>query len=207
MSTTVTRGASTTKKYKAACDKCNSSKVKCPGGGPPCQRCADSSYTCKYSLTARIGKPLGSKNKKTLERLRYAGQVQVETNSRDASIDSSLDAHVERDDSNSPREAFHIPNTPISTPMLPLVAQSSLSSSSRASPPLASDLFDVSDTCNDSNDMSALWSGDMVVSDLDNLGRGELGMPWTGAGEDNWNVSNPRILRHFNRLVEKLRSS
>ena len=59
------------KKYKAACVPCSASKVKCPGGGPPCTRCADTHKTspCHYSLAARIGKPPGSKNKKTLERL------------------------------------------------------------------------------------------------------------------------------------------
>ncbi|KAI9658938.1 MAG: hypothetical protein M1821_001898 [Bathelium mastoideum] len=59
-------------KYKAACVPCGVSKVKCPGGGPPCERCATTSKIalCHYRLAARIGKPLGSKNKKTLGRLR-----------------------------------------------------------------------------------------------------------------------------------------
>jgi Fungal Zn(2)-Cys(6) binuclear cluster domain len=86
------RAASATKKYKAACDKCHATKVKCPGGGPPCQRCADSCYSCNYSLTTRVGKPPGSRNKKTLERLRRAGQVNTEKDTGDDSIGSGLDA-------------------------------------------------------------------------------------------------------------------
>ena len=58
-------------KLKAACDQCTASKVKCPGGGPRCKRCADSSQPCQYSLARRYGKPPGSKNRKTLETLRY----------------------------------------------------------------------------------------------------------------------------------------
>ncbi|KAF2235240.1 hypothetical protein EV356DRAFT_121160 [Viridothelium virens] len=67
-------GANPRRKLKAACDQCHASKVKCPGGGPPCKRCEDSSQTCHYSLAARVGKPPGSKNKKSLERSRrYSG--------------------------------------------------------------------------------------------------------------------------------------
>ena len=60
------------RKYKAACVPCGASKVKCPGGGPPCQRCANTSRTepCHYRPAARIGKPPGSKNKKTLDKMR-----------------------------------------------------------------------------------------------------------------------------------------
>ena len=64
------RRSSTTRKYKAACDQCHSSKVKCSGGDSPCKRCADAKLRCHYSLAARIGKPPGSKNRKTLERLK-----------------------------------------------------------------------------------------------------------------------------------------
>lgn len=66
------RRSSTTRKYKAACDQCHDSKVKCSGGDTPCKRCADARLHCHYSLAARIGKPPGSKNRKTLERLNNA---------------------------------------------------------------------------------------------------------------------------------------
>ena len=73
------RGTSQHKKFKAACDQCHASKVKCPGGDPPCQRCADSDRPsqCHYSLAARIGKPPGSRNKKTLERIRRAEEERL----------------------------------------------------------------------------------------------------------------------------------
>ncbi|KAL8756520.1 MAG: hypothetical protein Q9199_002884 [Rusavskia elegans] len=67
-SATPTLSSSQVKKYKAACDHCHRSKTKCSGGGPPCKRCADTFHPCHYSPAARIGKPKGSKNKKTLER-------------------------------------------------------------------------------------------------------------------------------------------
>ena len=62
------------KKYKAACDQCHNSKVKCPGQSPTCKRCADVALPCQYSLAARVGKPPGSKNKKTRERIRQANR-------------------------------------------------------------------------------------------------------------------------------------
>ena len=58
------------RKYRASCDRCHASKIKCSGGYPRCKRCAHSSLSCLYSPARRIGKPLGSKNKKTLEKLR-----------------------------------------------------------------------------------------------------------------------------------------
>lgn len=60
------------RKLRAACDQCHASKLKCPGGNPPCKRCEGSGQSCHYSLAARMGKPPGSKNRKTLERLRRA---------------------------------------------------------------------------------------------------------------------------------------
>ena len=65
-------------KFKAACDQCHANKVKCPGGGTPCQRCADSSQLCNYSLARRNGKPPGTRNRKTLERLAQAKEANLE---------------------------------------------------------------------------------------------------------------------------------
>lgn len=71
-------------KHKAACDQCSTSKVKCPGGDTPCQ-------PCHYSLPGRIGKPPGSKNRKTLERLRQAKEGNPENNNgKDGGGDSSI---------------------------------------------------------------------------------------------------------------------
>lgn len=66
--------ASQSKKYKAACDQCHNSKVKCPGEFPICKRCSNVALPCQYSLAARLGKPPGSKNKKTRERIRQASR-------------------------------------------------------------------------------------------------------------------------------------
>ncbi|MCJ1272191.1 hypothetical protein MMC22_012099 [Lobaria immixta] len=78
--TSASREASKPRKHKAACDQCNASKVKCPGGGPPCKWCADSSHPCHYSLARRIGKPPGSKNRKTLEKLRQEKEGNLKSN-------------------------------------------------------------------------------------------------------------------------------
>ena len=57
------------RKRRSACDQCHSAKVKCLGGDTPCERCASNSLFCHYSFAARMGKPPGIKNRKTLERL------------------------------------------------------------------------------------------------------------------------------------------
>ena len=56
------------KKLRTACDVCHQAKMKC-SGGRPCGGCRDSGYDCSYSVSNRIGRPKGTKNKRTLERL------------------------------------------------------------------------------------------------------------------------------------------
>ena len=56
------------KKLRTACDVCHQAKMKC-SGGQPCAGCRDSRYACSYSVSNRIGRPKGTKNKRTLERL------------------------------------------------------------------------------------------------------------------------------------------
>ena len=56
------------KKLRTACDVCHQAKMKC-SGGRPCDGCRDSGYDCSYSVSNRIGRPKGTKNKRTLERL------------------------------------------------------------------------------------------------------------------------------------------
>ncbi|CBX98936.1 similar to SirZ [Plenodomus lingam JN3] len=58
-------------KFRSACNACHEVKLKCLGG-QPCARCRNKQVECVYSHAARIGKPKGSRNKKTLERLRQA---------------------------------------------------------------------------------------------------------------------------------------
>jgi hypothetical protein len=55
-------------RYRAACDACRQSKVRCSGGGV-CIRCKKHDYKCRYSIAHRAGKPKGSKNKATLKKL------------------------------------------------------------------------------------------------------------------------------------------
>lgn len=56
------------KKLRTACDICHQAKMKCSGGNP-CSGCGDSGYDCSYSASNRIGRPKGTKNKRTLERM------------------------------------------------------------------------------------------------------------------------------------------
>lgn len=67
---------SSQRKLKAACDQCHAAKVKCRGQRPHCSRCIDISLPCHYSFAARMGKPPGSKNRKTLERMLAPEQSQ-----------------------------------------------------------------------------------------------------------------------------------
>lgn len=63
-----------TKKLRAACNLCHQMKVRC-SGTKPCSRCFDSGVECVYSYAAKLGKPKGSRNKKTLERLRQMSEA------------------------------------------------------------------------------------------------------------------------------------
>ncbi|KAK4172023.1 hypothetical protein QBC36DRAFT_248437 [Triangularia setosa] len=56
------------KRLRLACDACHSSKVRCSSENP-CARCRDCNLECQYSYMGKLGKPKGSRNKKTLERL------------------------------------------------------------------------------------------------------------------------------------------
>ncbi len=81
-------------KLRSACDRCHASKVKCNGADPSCKRCADASLDCHYSPTARIGKPPGSKNRKTLERERlHARGSSASTNGLVLLDDSDYQTH------------------------------------------------------------------------------------------------------------------
>ncbi|KAH8697993.1 hypothetical protein BGW36DRAFT_359761 [Talaromyces proteolyticus] len=56
-------------KLRSACDACRKAKVRCKGG-TPCMYCERHHNSCHYSFATRIGKPKGSRNYKTLRRLR-----------------------------------------------------------------------------------------------------------------------------------------
>lgn len=67
------------KRLRTACDICHHAKMKCSGGAP-CNGCRDSGYDCFYSVSNRIGRPKGTKNKRTLERM---GKNVVDTVAKD----------------------------------------------------------------------------------------------------------------------------
>lgn len=62
------QSSSPPKRLRSACDSCHRAKVRC-SGGKPCTGCADSKHQCCYSVPNRIGRPRGTRNKKTLLRL------------------------------------------------------------------------------------------------------------------------------------------
>ncbi|KAL4990748.1 hypothetical protein BDW68DRAFT_174742 [Aspergillus falconensis] len=64
--------ASTTtegKRLRRACNACHRMKLRC-SGTKPCARCQDTGNECAYAFVAKLGKPRGSRNKKTIERER-----------------------------------------------------------------------------------------------------------------------------------------
>ncbi|KFA46872.1 hypothetical protein S40293_11549 [Stachybotrys chartarum IBT 40293] len=63
---TITSGSQQPKRLRLACDSCHGAKIRC-SGGQPCKKCHN-------SYMARLGKPKGSRNKKTLERLAAAAE-------------------------------------------------------------------------------------------------------------------------------------
>ena len=88
------------KKLRSACDACHQGKVRCSGGNP-CEMCQGLEAECVYSVSNRIGRPKGTKNKKTLDRL---GQ---------AAHDGSRSSGASRGE--SPREATDAPFSAAST--------------------------------------------------------------------------------------------
>ncbi|KAI0378285.1 hypothetical protein F5Y04DRAFT_291092 [Hypomontagnella monticulosa] len=54
----------TTPRLRQACDVCHNLKVRC-SGTMPCQGCAESGASCFYSISNRLGRPPGAKNKRS----------------------------------------------------------------------------------------------------------------------------------------------
>lgn len=63
------------KRLRLACDFCHEVKVRCSGGNP-CMKCHRSNVNCNYSFVSKMGKPKGSRNKKTICRLEAAATFQ-----------------------------------------------------------------------------------------------------------------------------------
>ncbi|KAI1766592.1 hypothetical protein GGR53DRAFT_202711 [Hypoxylon sp. FL1150] len=51
-------------RLRAACDICHNLKVRC-SGTMPCEACAESGASCFYSVSNRLGRPPGAKNKRS----------------------------------------------------------------------------------------------------------------------------------------------
>ena len=199
--------ASQPKKHKAACDQCNASKVKCPGGGLPCKRCADSSQPCHYSLARRIGKPPGSKNRRTLEKLRQAQEGNLENNNGgdgggggDSSfpqIDGNrndgggaVDVGSERRESDDSHDPLQMSSTTSFWPLSPLITYPTSPESSQLIPASEQAFFDGDHGVSfDSGERSVLHSIDPKFTDFEGIGRAESRRPWVDAPDDYWNVS------------------
>ena len=78
------------KKLRSACDLCHQTKTKC-FGGCPCEGCQKLGIKCIFSVSNRIGRPKGTRNKKTrefVERHRAAveaGAIAYDRSNRSAS--------------------------------------------------------------------------------------------------------------------------
>lgn len=51
-------------KLRSACDSCHQMKIRC-SGNVPCEGCLTSGRSCFYSYSGRLGRPRGTKNKRT----------------------------------------------------------------------------------------------------------------------------------------------
>ncbi|KAJ5412814.1 hypothetical protein N7465_005119 [Penicillium sp. CMV-2018d] len=73
------------RKVRAACDVCHGMKMKC-SGGDPCIGCAKSKQVCLYSEPNRLGRPKGSKNRKTQQWNQRRGSIGEAERSRTNSV-------------------------------------------------------------------------------------------------------------------------
>ncbi len=192
------------KKHKAACDRCNASKVKCPGGGLPCQRCADNSQSCHYSLARRIGKPPGSKNRKTLERMRQAegGNLEdrhdgsggsdspiAQNNDSRNDSDEIFDNDTRRREGDDSYDPSQMSSTTSFWPMSPLINYSPFPDLSQLNPVPEQVLESDHGASFDGGDRRTTYPEKPKVPDSGVIGRAESRIPWVDS-LDSWNVSN-----------------
>lgn len=215
------------KKHKAACDQCNASKVKCPGGSRPCQRCADSSQPCHYSLARRIGKPPGSKNRKTLERLRQAKEGHPENSNSggeggDGSIpqshgsrndgDGVLDGKSECQEGESSLDPLQMSTTTDFWPISRLINYFAFPDVSQFIPNPEQDFIDGDHRVPFAGgDRSVLQTADPKFPDVEGHERADSRRSWADAQDDCWNVctrpccaptlTNRRISLHHQLLT------
>ena len=198
--TSSVRRSSTIKKYKAACDQCHSSKVKCSGGDTPCKRCAGARLHCHYSLAARIGKPPGSKNRKTLERLNNAA-TENSKNGTAATISQittdvypghpgdgpnkewETESHQRND--HQPQSLFHMLGTPLSPSLTPSNHCFDFLDSLHSSDSLVKDFQERDSTIQVENDSEhAICSTTLSISDVGSPGEAGSQMSWADIIDD-----------------------
>ena len=186
------------KKHKAACDQCNASKVKCPGGGPPCNRCTTRSQPCHYSLARRAGKPPGTRSRKTLERLRQAEEINPERQRFGVKGTLTHVGNDRREDSNQPPimasqhqdnnvshnqpESSYVPEL---WPLSPLIDYPILQSSSQLVPTPGQDFLEsFTSTDYSAGEDSTRQSRDPDFPTLERLGTPDLSKAWTTPPDD-----------------------
>ncbi|KAF4991483.1 hypothetical protein FGRMN_7794 [Fusarium graminum] len=72
---------------RSACDACRRSKIRCSGGNP-CSTCRWSQTCCHYTPGRRLGRPKGSKNKRTLLQQDAGG---VDDDRQDCAVLNNID--------------------------------------------------------------------------------------------------------------------
>lgn len=194
-------------KYKAACDQCHARKVKCPGEGPPCRQCVNGSHTCHYSLASRTGKPPGTKNRKTLERLRQTQEGNPKCNGEGRDIDevgqTSIAANnCGRDEANqasNPENQHQDGNSPnpMSSPSTFQLVSPLMNHLSPINPSYSllhpeQGILDADHTeFLDEGDEAIFRSGDLQFSNFDGLENANLQRSWIDALGDGLDVSMP----------------
>lgn len=90
-------GSPSSKKLRTACDVCHQNKTKC-SGQKPCVGCLQVGIECSYSVSNRIGRPKGARNKKTLDRAgHHQSNIDVRKNCKesDAPLQGQLPAALQ----------------------------------------------------------------------------------------------------------------
>ncbi|KAI0130234.1 hypothetical protein BJ170DRAFT_307253 [Xylariales sp. AK1849] len=82
-----------TRRLRRACNLCHQMKLRCTGTNP-CARCQDTGCECVYALAAKLGKPKGARNKKTLQRLQNKEQATTETASPERTAPSPPNSQI-----------------------------------------------------------------------------------------------------------------
>jgi C6 transcription factor GliZ len=98
-------------KLRTACDHCHHTKVRC-SGQLPCKGCVKASIPCFFSLSARLGRPKGTKNRTTEEGRRRSNKTNNKRSptSKDVTTDND-DRRMESSSDGGSGERFELPNS------------------------------------------------------------------------------------------------